>query len=132
MILPWLAAVALGAEPVLAPIAADRTWEVLAPPTGDRRLAVRQAGERLGDWAIELAGVRIDGPTLTALAATAPDEPFVRVARETLRRAVDLDDLLYFLDDVLVAGDAGRRGEPFFVGAGRARGAGILLHPDDV
>lgn len=119
-------------DAVPAPIAADREWEVLAAPTGDRRASFRAAGEALGDWTISLAGVDIDGPRLVTLAVTAPDEPFVRVVREGMRRAVDLDDLLRFLDDVLVAGAAGRRGERFFVPSGRARSAGILLHPDDV
>lgn len=118
--------------PPLAPIAADRVWQVLPAPTDDRRAAVRAAGEKLGGWTIQVAGVTLDGPTLTALADTAPEEPFLRVVREALRRPFDLDDLLYLLDDVLVAGEAGRRGEPFFVTAGRARGAGVLVHPDDV
>jgi hypothetical protein len=115
----------------LAPIAANRTWDRLTPDE-DARVMLAQAGEALGAWTVQLAGIDLDGERLGALAALRPEEPILRVVREELRQAVDLTDLLYFLDDVLVAGEAGRRGEAFFVGAGRARSAGILIHPDDV
>lgn len=113
------------------PIQADREWEVLkAEP--DLRKAFRAAGEKLGSWKISLGGGDIDGQVLIDLSEKAPDEPFTRVVREELRKPLDLEDFLYFLDDVLVAGEAGRRGEPFWVPTGRARSAGILVHPDDV
>ncbi|MCB9685076.1 MAG: hypothetical protein H6738_07365 [Alphaproteobacteria bacterium] len=130
----WSLVIAASAqEPApLAPIAVDRRWGILTDPGGDLRAATERAGEALGDWTIELSGVPLDGPTLIRIAQTAPDEPWERVLREQLRRPVDALDLLYFLDDVLVAGEAGRRGEPFHVTTGRARTAGILLHPDDV
>ncbi len=115
----------------LAPMTANRTWDRLTP-NEDARVMLRQAGEGLGSWTVQLAGVDLDGARLVALADLRPEEPILRVVREELRQAVDLTDFLYFLDDVLVAGDAGRRGEFFFVGAGRARSAGILIHPDDV
>ncbi|MEQ1503248.1 MAG: hypothetical protein ABMB14_13510, partial [Myxococcota bacterium] len=108
------------------------TWDTLKDPGEDLRAAYKIAGERLGDWTIRVAGASLDGPLLVNLAATAPDEPFVRVLREATRRPLDPVDLLYLLDDVLVAGDAGRRGEPFFFPPGRARTAGVLVHPDDV
>lgn len=113
------------------PIAVNRTWEVLAP-VDDPRAAFRAAGEKLGSWTIAVAGANVDGPTLIRLAETAPDEPFTRVVREALVQPIDLGDFLYFLDDVLVAGAAGRRGEAFSLPAGRARSNGILVHPDDV
>jgi len=115
----------------LPPIPANRTWDVLTPAE-DPRDMLWEAGERLGPWRIDVAGVPLDGWDVAKLARTAPDEPIVRVVREALRRPFDLTDLLYFLDDVIAAGEAGRRGEAFFVGAGRARSAGILVHPDDV
>jgi len=115
----------------LAPIPANRTFEVLEPDE-DARVVLRQAGEKLGDWVIQVAGVDLDGPALVVMADTDPEEPILRAVREQWRRPFDLTDLLYLLDDVLVAGEAGRRGEPFFVGAGRARSAGVLIHPDDV
>jgi len=137
-ILVWacLAPPAAGADPAAGrSLASDRRWDVLAGPGPGRSLRerLREAGERLADWHIHLAGVALDGPGLVALAGQAPDEPILRVARETLARPVDLEDLLYFLDDVLRAGrDEGRRGELVWVTPGRARKAGILLHPDDV
>jgi len=91
-----------------------------------------QAGRRLGPWKLHLAGLKIDGPRLVELAEKAPDEPFLRVLREGLRRPVDMDDMLYFLDDVLLAGRKGLRQKLVWVPSGRARAAGILIHPDDV
>jgi hypothetical protein len=118
------------------PIAADREWEELKAPTDSSsaqlRAAFREAGAKLGDWKIEVAGTEIDGPLLVKLADSLPDDPFVRVVREAMVRPIDPTDLLYFLDDVLVAGKAGRRGEPFYLPMGRARSAGILVHPDDI
>jgi hypothetical protein len=115
----------------LEPIPTNRDWDVLTP-ADDLRAMLRQAGQQLGDWEIRLAGVEVDGPQLIEVADTAPGEPILRVVREALRRPIDLEDLLYFLDDVLAAGAAGRRGEPFYVSTGRARNAGVLVHPKDV
>ncbi|MEO0601723.1 MAG: hypothetical protein AAF211_09815, partial [Myxococcota bacterium] len=66
------------------------------------------------------------------LAATSRDEPLLRAAREKLGQALDLEDFLLFLDDVLRAGDAGRRGEAFSIGSGRARSVGLFVHPNEV
>ncbi|MBX2803005.1 MAG: hypothetical protein KTR31_35305 [Myxococcales bacterium] len=123
------------ADPVVEPdpvppIAANRAFEVLGQ-TDDQRAMFAQAATELGEWSIEVAGVPVDAASLQAIADSPLDEPLVRVVRERFARPVDVDDFLYFLDDVLVAG-ASRRGEPFFVGSGRARSVGILLHPDDV
>jgi len=114
-----------------APIAADRQWQALTP-TDDRRAMLREAGSKLGDWTIDLAGQPLDGPWLTALAETPEEEPLLRAAREKLGQAIDLEDFLLFLDDVLHAGSQGRRGERFFVSSGRARGVGLFLHPSEV
>lgn len=126
----------LTAEPTAGhALAANRTWERLHPAStsdADLRLAFAEAGMLLGDWRIELAGVSIDGAALRALAAQAPKEPFTRVVREALQRPVDVEDLAYFLDDLLAAGDQGLRGTPVWLGFGRARAAGLLVHPDDV
>lgn len=118
------------AEP-LKPIPVDREWDVLEPGD-DLRAAFRAAGRELGDWTISVAGSDISGPVLIGLADKAKDEPFVRVVREALIQPFDLLDTLYLLDDVLAAGKAGRRGEPFYIPAGRARSNGVILHPDDV
>jgi hypothetical protein len=108
---------------------------VLEGETLRERLAM--AAERLGDWEVDLAGVPLSGKTLAPFAEVdyvhahfSDDQILERDLREALGRAIDLDDLLYFLDDVLHADD--RRGERFFVHSGRARWAGILVHPDDV
>jgi len=118
-----------------ASIPIDRDWEVLADPAGEaraKRRLLRAAGRRLGDWGFELTNVPVDQATLRALGQTPISEPLVRAAREQLGQAVDLDDFLLFLDDLLVAGKAGARGCPVVVPSGRARSAGILLHPQDV
>jgi hypothetical protein len=126
-----------GAPPEPAPpIQADREWEVLAAPAGpdweSLRAAYQAAGEKLGTWKLSVAGAEIDGVWLQQIAQASPGEPFTRVVREGLSRPIDLVDLLYYLDDVLVAGEAGRRGEAFSLPMGRARSAGVLVHPDDV
>ncbi len=113
------------------PIAADRQWQVLTP-VADRRAMLREASAELGTWSIDLAGVPIDGPWLAALAATPEDEPLLRASREKLGQALDLEDFLLFLDDVLRAGRDGRRGETFAIGSGRARNTGLFVHPSEV
>ncbi len=111
-------------------IQTNRVLERL-PAVGTDRARLRSAGEQLGASSIELYGVQLDGPRLVALAAMRPDEPFVRVLREELGFAVDVEDLLLFLDDLL-------RETPWLWGASvvvppaRARDAGIALHPDDI
>ena len=124
-------AIAASAAPRSMPT--DRTWERLTPPgrEGPRR-TLRDAARALGDWRIRLAGVGLDGRTVARLAATPADEPLVRALRESLGRPIDLDDFLHFLDDLAAAGHNGLHGQPVFVPSGRARGAGILLHPADV
>jgi hypothetical protein len=117
----------------LAPIAADRTFGVLPPPVdGDARPTFAAAAEALGEWTIGFAGQELDAALLRELSQTPDEEPLLRAVRERLKRAVDLDDFVYFLDDVVEAGAAGRMGQPFFVPAGRARAQGLLVHPDDV
>ena len=113
----------------------NRTWDVLEGDTLRDRLAM--AADRLGDWEVDLAGIPLSGATLQPFvepeyfhAHFSDDAILERELREALGRPIDLDDLLYFLDDVLFAAD--RRGESFFVHSGRARWAGILLHPDDI
>ncbi len=115
-------------------IASDREWDVLSSAARgvDQRAALLQAGLELGDWKIHLAGTELDGPRLQAISRMAPQEPLVRVIREALRRPVDLDDFLLFMDDVLREGRAGLRGEVVWLTPGRARKAGILVHSDDV
>ncbi len=118
-------------------IQVDRAWEILEPPKkkGDPdalRPVMRQAGELLATWRIHVGGSDLDGARLIAIADKKPDEPFLRLVREELRRPFDLEDLLLFLDDVLVAGDAGLRGKQVWVPGGRARNAGITIHPQDV
>ncbi len=126
----WPLALALAAEPTSATtIASDRELQVLT--RAEPRQMLAQASELLGDWSVELAGVPVDGPRLAAIAAS-EDPEILRAAREDLGRPVDLDDLILLLDDVLVAGQAGRRGEDLCLTSGRLRSAGVLIHPDEV
>jgi len=117
----------------LAPIPTNRRFDVLPQASrSDPRAALRAAARELGDWKIEIAGVPIDGATLAAI-VDGEDESVLRAARESLRRAVDLDDLLLFLDDLfLAARERGIRGSDVCVPSGRARSAGLLLHPQEV
>ncbi|MCB9671786.1 MAG: hypothetical protein H6734_20075 [Alphaproteobacteria bacterium] len=118
---------AFATPPTDVPLPTDRELRVLPDAPVEDQLRV--AAEKLGSWEIELAGVAVDGPFVARIAEHG-DEPLLRHARETLGRAVVLEGLVLFLDDVLTAEE--RRGERFHVHTGRARGAGILLHPDEV
>jgi hypothetical protein len=122
------------AQPVSTSIHTNRELDVIEARDGPgkyRKLFI-QAGRGLGRWKIRVAGVTITGAKLIALAKRRPKEPFVRVVREVLRRPFDLEDFILFIDDVLRAGDEGIRGKLVWVPPGRARRAGILVHPDDV
>jgi hypothetical protein len=113
-------------------VAANREWETLPALRGDdARATLRAASERLGAWKLEIGGVIVDGARLGRVAASS-DVSLERAVREELRLPIDLGDLLLFLDDVLRDGERGLRGAEVVVPSGRARNAGILLHPDDV
>lgn len=115
-------------------IVPDRVFDVIpAPPwPGGPGQALAFAGASLAEWKIHLAGVAIDGPRLMALANAAEPGSLEARVREGLGRPVDLEDFVFFLDDVLRDGGLGLRGQTLWVTPGRARSAGILLHPDDV
>ncbi len=114
-------------------IETDRAWDRLPAPERDGpRATLAAAADALGDWSIRLAGVALDRELLDDLAATPDDEPLRRAMRERIGRPVDLTDFLYLLDDLAAAGDNGLRGQTVYLPSGRARAAGILLHPDDV
>jgi hypothetical protein len=116
-----------------AAIPTDRTFDRLPAPGPDGgRETLRAAARTLDGWPIDLAGVPIDGALLADLAATAADEPLLRAVRERIGRPVDLEDFLYFLDDLAVARANGAPAAEIFIPSGRARAAGILLHPGDV
>jgi len=113
----------------------DREFQVLRvdESRGDpARARLALAARELGDWRLHLAGQPIDAERLARLAATPPEEPLVRAAREDIRRAVEVEGLLFLLDDVLVAGAAGLRGEVVWVSPGRGRRTGVLVHPEAV
>ena len=115
-------------------LAPDRRFDVIPPPPwpGGQAEALGFAGRGLGDWRIDLAGVPVDGRRLVGLAAQSGPDPLEVVVREDFGRPVDLEDFLFFLDDLLREGEAGLRGEVVWLTPGRARRAGIFLHPDDV
>jgi len=103
-----------------------------ASPDHRQRELMRQAGNKMKRWAVYIDAVKLDRKTLVKLSRRKPTEPFTRVVRESLRRPVDVEDLIYFLDDVLNSGKFGLRRQTPWVTASRARKAGIFLHPDDV
>ncbi len=122
-----------GPSPPVRALAANRTFELLpAPaPDGDARLTLRAAGALLGPGRlIEISVADIDMAALFRLANTPVEEPLVRAAREQLGVPIDVEDLCFFLDDV-IAQNVHATGRvvltPF-----TARNVGVLLHPDDV
>ena len=60
------------------------------------------------------------------------DEPMTRVMREAMGGAVDPEDFIFFLDDVLGESQYESGEEEVWITPSRARKAGIFLHPDDV
>lgn len=120
------------AAPRTRSIPIDRVWDRLTPPAErGSRATLLEAGQKLGRWGFELSLIPVDGKRLVRVARQS-EEPLVRALREDLGQAVDLGDFLLFLDDLLVAGRKGLRGKRVVVPSGRARSAGILLHPQDV
>lgn len=114
-------------------IATDGEFTHLPPPhEAGARATLRAAAAALGGARFRFAGVDVDAALLAGLAATPADEPLVRAVRERLGRPVDLPDFLRFLDDLAAAGTAVLAGEGVWMPSGRARSAGILVHPDDV
>ncbi|MEM6733463.1 MAG: hypothetical protein AAF658_18030, partial [Myxococcota bacterium] len=120
-------------QPV-APLPINRRWDVLKRPRNEtaQRAALAQAAKAWGDdTVVRLAGVELTAALLEELAKTPTEEPLLRAVRERMRRPIDLEDFLYFLDDVLRApSEARARG--LWVSGGRARSEGILLHTDDI
>lgn len=111
-----------------ASITTNREWERLpAPGDGEGRRTLSAATEALSQVDLRLAGKPLTTQRLRALATTPPDAPLERRLRESLGQAVDRRDFLLFLDDI-----AREQPERVRVHSGRARRAGILLHPDDV
>ncbi|MDH5180934.1 MAG: hypothetical protein OEZ39_02540 [Gammaproteobacteria bacterium] len=114
-------------------LSCNRQWDSLpGDPTLDPRTRFKKAAQLLGKREIRLAGLILNAEQLRQLAAIPANEPMTRGVREQLRRPIDVEDFLYFLDDVIHADKQGRLGKVVYVTSGRARGAGILLHPDDV
>lgn len=120
----------LGASP--STLHTDRVLKVLPAPKDDaaRRRALLRAATLLDrrGLELELGGARIAGRDLR-LVAGKKKEPLLRAMREHTKRAIDLDDFLYFVDDVL---GRGYRKRVVVLTADRARKAGVLVHPRDV
>jgi hypothetical protein len=112
----------------------NRNWDILPKPSTvtEYRKTLNQAGILLGSWKIYVAGNLISGEKLKTIATSSPEEPLLRIIREKTKQAIDLYDFLLFLDDVLLAGKKGLRGTLIWVPSGRARRAGILIHPSDI
>lgn len=110
----------------------NRRWDVLDPvgrtPSSLRR-GLEEAARRLGEFTFELAGAEVDRALLLEVARST-EEPPTRGMRERLLQAVDLRDFVLLVDDLLRAKRHGL--DEAVIPSGRARTAGILLHPDDV
>lgn len=102
----------------------DRRLDVLPE---EPKAALIAAADRWSDRSLRLAERPIDAALLRQLAAVPDGEPMLRWVRETTGRPIDLDDFLFFLDDLLARGP-----KVAVVPASRARAYGILLHPHDV
>ncbi len=124
LIVLWFCGVSLAQSPIRA----NGTFEVL-PQTTDVRVQLQHAAWHLVDGpVVELAGVPVDARRLAKWAATPSAEDVQDAVRHDVARAVDLDDFLLLLDDVIAQGFDSTVVLP----AGRARSAGVLVHPTDV
>ncbi|MDZ7829652.1 MAG: hypothetical protein U5K33_09265 [Halofilum sp. (in: g-proteobacteria)] len=112
----------------------DREWDALPPATSEagQANAFGHAGRALGNRVIRLAGVTVDRGELMMLSRVPAGEPMTRAVRERFGRPVDVTDFLLFLDDLIRTHAGSLAHDRFWVPSGRARAAGILLHPDDV
>jgi hypothetical protein len=109
-------------------ITTNRSWDELPAPQGDGgRGTLAAAADSLSPVDLQVAGEALTAKRLTSLAETPSGASLTRRLRETLGQAIDRLDFLRFLDDV-----AREQPERVRVHSGRARRAGILLHPDDV
>ena len=113
---------------------ADRVLDVLSPPPWPKglRTPLEEAASRLGSRRIRLARAEVDADLLMVMSRTAGDEPMTRAMREQMQGAVDPQDFIFFLDDVLREPRYGSGGREVWVTPGRARKAGIFLHPDEI
>jgi hypothetical protein len=127
-----MAGLGFGREASSIPV--NRRLDVLSGSLrkSSHRCLVLSAGRLLKDWQVTLSDVTFDGKTLVDLTQSARDEPFTRVLREGLKRPIDPRDFILFLDDLLLAGKKGLRGQTIWITPGRARRQGIQVHPDDV
>lgn len=96
------------------------------------RQVLTEAGTKLGARRFYFAGNWVNGERLVKIAALRQNEPLLRTIREELRQPVDLHDFCLFLDDLLLAYTKKQIAVVPYLPPGRARSAGILLHPDDV
>ena len=130
-LLPGIAAAGSTVPP---PLETDRNWDVLPPADSEAAgaAALLRAGIALGDRTIRLAGVPVNRRELILLARTPAGEPLLRAVRERFGRPIDLTDFLLFLDDLIRTHARSLEHRTFWVPSGRARNAGILLHPSDV
>jgi len=112
----------------------NRAWEALPPAAteAEQANAFGHAGRALGSRVVKLAGVTVDRGELMMLSRVPLGEPMTRAVRERLGRPVDVTDFLLFLDDLIRSHAGGLEHDTFWVPSGRARTAGILLHPTDV
>ncbi|MEL6184573.1 MAG: hypothetical protein AAFU79_08120 [Myxococcota bacterium] len=122
MSLPLLVFALAGAPEIVT----DRRLDTLpAHP----KAAFTKAAKLIGETELTLAEAKIGAKELRRLARPPASEPLLRWVREQIGRPVDLEDFIYFLDDLLAMPD---RPRTLSVPASRARAYGILLHPQEV
>lgn len=125
----------LSASPVRAEapptLATDREFQVLSGTTVPEKLT--EAAACLDDGLrILLAEAELDGEFLRGLAASVEADHPVRALRESVGRAVDPDDLLLLLDDVCRQRTVPGLPKLLVLPPGRARAAGVLMHPKEI
>ena len=113
---------------------ANRVFEVLSPPPWPNglRTPLAEAASLLADRRLKVARAQVSADLLIGMSRSAIGEPMTRVMREAMGGAVDPDDFVFFLDDVLGANRYESGEEEIWITPSRARKAGIFIHPDEV
>ncbi|HRX17195.1 MAG TPA: hypothetical protein P5123_12835 [Spirochaetota bacterium] len=112
----------------------NRKFDILTSATkGNYRLVLGEAAGYLKDYKFYFAGTSIDSGRLRAIVGSSSEDNLTTVIRDNIKQPVDTYDFLLFLDDLIYHYRGGKlRNKRVWITSGRARRAGILLHPDDV
>ena len=112
----------------------NRKFDILtSAKEGSQRAVLSEAADYLADYKFHFAGTNIDAARLRTIVRLSDENNLTTTLRENIKQPVDTYDFLLFLDDLIFQYRSGRlRNTHVWITSGRARRAGVLLHPDDI